>query len=530
MRFIFLVIIFIQLTFSQENQNFELKYFNSENYYYNIIQSQYGVLVSSNEGVFKLLGSRLELIDQTLKGPISVNKNSIIEQGEILYSDQYNSLLPVIYQNALQTFYETPTKLYLVARGDLFVFNKTSIEVERYPSIRTISKNYIGTYDGIFNRSKQKEFVAPTYTNSYIREFDSVVFINWDGLTLRNKKETKDYYDKDGNGLKIKDQLLGLANDVAQLSDYEYLLLTNTGVYQFNIQNEDITLLRAKTYGPMTFIRQEKSAIGVERIFIHDKKSVFVYNTVSKTFEELLRTDDILSVFSNSASVFYVLTSSGLYYYNLSLSSDYKELISNIDGHHTIGYFKDFIFLTSDNGLSIYSVKDNRLANQTIKDEFNRKAKFISEDTLYLGSVNGLYSLDYNTVNNLYLNNVKPYPKKGLPWYLYLLMLALTIILILGVWIYRIGTSKEITHPTLTEKNVLKFIKKNLNTVSIESICLEFAVNQNEIYKTLKHGKRPGEIIREERIKLVREMRKRNKSEEDISLATGFSISYLKKI
>lgn len=525
-----LILIFIQNLIAQKNQNLELQYFDSDNYYYNIIQSQNGVLIGSDLGIFQVLESRLELIDETLKGPISVNENSIIEQGEILYDDQYGSLLPAIYQISLQTFYETPTRLYIVSRGDLFVFKKTLFKVEAYPSIRTISENYIGTYEGILNRSKQKAFDSPTYTSSYIREFDSIVFINWDGLTLRNKKETKDYYDKDGKGIKIKDQLLGLANDVAQLSDHEYLLLTNTGVYQFNIQNEDITLIRPATSGTFTFVRDERSTTGVERIFIHDKESVIVYNADSNTFEELLRANDILSVFSNSASVFYVLTSSGLYYYNLSLSSDSKELISNIDGHHTIGYFKNFVFLTSDNGLSIYSVKDNRLANQTIKDEFNRKAKFVSEDTLYLGSVNGLYSLDYNTVNNLYLDNVQPYSKKGLPWYFYILTLALTIILILSIWIYRINDSKEITHPTLTEKNILKFIKKNLNTVSIESICLEFAVNPNEIYKILKNGKRPGEIIREERIKLVREMRKRNKSEEEISSATGFSISYLKKV
>jgi len=66
--------------------------------------------------------------------------------------------------------------------------------------------------------------------------------------------------------------------------------------------------------------------------------------------------------------------------------------------------------------------------------------------------------------------------------------------------------------------------------VSIESICLEFNVNQNEIYKILRNEKKPGELIRGERIKVVREMRKKKKSEEEISSATGFSISYLKKI
>lgn len=530
MRFIFIILIFIQIIYSQEKQNFELKYFNSDNYYYNIIQSQDGVLVSSNEGMFKVLGKGIELIDQTLKGPISVNNNSIIEQGEILYSDQYSSLLPAVYQNALQTFLETSTEIYIVARGDLFVFKKALFKLENYPSIRAISENFIGTYEGIFNRSKQKVLAFPTYTNSYIREFDSIVFINWDGLTIRVNNEYKNYFDKEGIGLKIKDELIGRVNDIAQFSDYGFLLFANKGVYQIDIQNEDISLLRPTTSGPMTFIRDERNSIGIERIFIHDEESVFVYNTDSKTFEELLREDNILSVFSNSKSVFYVLTNSGLYYYNLSLSSNSKELFKNIDGYHTIDYFKDFISLTSDNGLSIYSLKDNRIAKQTIKDEFNRKAKFTSEDTLYLGSVNGLYSLDYDTVNELYQTNVKPYSKELLPWYYYLLILSLVIILILSTWIYRIKTLNKITHLELSEKNILKFIKKNLATVSIESICLEFAVKQNEIYKTLSNGKKPGELIRTERIRLVREMRKKNISEEKISSTTGFSISYLKKI
>jgi len=41
---------------------------------------------------------------------------------------------------------------------------------------------------------------------------------------------------------------------------------------------------------------------------------------------------------------------------------------------------------------------------------------------------------------------------------------------------------------------------------------------------------KPGEIIRKERIRIVRIMRRKNAKEEEISKATGFSVSYLKKI
>jgi hypothetical protein len=41
---------------------------------------------------------------------------------------------------------------------------------------------------------------------------------------------------------------------------------------------------------------------------------------------------------------------------------------------------------------------------------------------------------------------------------------------------------------------------------------------------------KPGEIIRKERLKIVKRMRKERASEEEIAKATGFSISYLKKI
>ena len=60
-------------------------------------------------------------------------------------------------------------------------------------------------------------------------------------------------------------------------------------------------------------------------------------------------------------------------------------------------------------------------------------------------------------------------------------------------------------------------------------LCEEFNLTVNLLYNILGN-KKPGEIIRKERLKIVKKMRRQKVSEEIISKATGFSISYLKKI
>lgn len=529
MYIILFLIIFIQNISEQKNESLELEYFNSDSYYYNLVQSEDGVLVGSNEGVFKVEEAGVVLLNSTLVGPITITKNSKIETGTVLYDDRYKFSLPLIYQTSLQNFLETPTNVFIVSRGDLFVFKKVNVKVERIPSIRSISETYLGTYGGIFNRSGELAFTEPTFTNSYIREFDSITFVNWYGLTIKSKSQIKHYNDKNGEGIRIGDQLLKEANDVALLKYPEFLLLTGTGTYQFNIQSEALNLIRPNNSGVLNFIRDEKNINGVERIFLYDKEKILQYNVETGTFNELILSEDIFDVVSNSASEYYILTNSGLYYYNLRISKAPEKLISNDYGYHSFGYFKDFIFLMSDNGLNFYSLKSGRVTKPTIKDEFNKKASYITEDTLYLGSVNGLYSLDYDTVNNLFLNNVEPFPKRIVPWYYYVLIFLSLIILYLSFLIFQYRTSNE-SITEFSEQNILKFIKQNIATVSIKSICLEFNITPNDVYKISINGKKPGQIIRQERVRLVRKMRSSNKTEKEISEKTGFSVSYLRKI
>ncbi|MFZ9242105.1 MAG: hypothetical protein ACO295_02755, partial [Sediminibacterium sp.] len=79
------------------------------------------------------------------------------------------------------------------------------------------------------------------------------------------------------------------------------------------------------------------------------------------------------------------------------------------------------------------------------------------------------------------------------------------------------------------KENIIHYIQENITTVSIQSIRDQFNLTPIMLYEVLGNDK-PGELIRNHRMELVRKYRRMKVSEEEISQKTGFSVSYLKKI
>lgn len=76
---------------------------------------------------------------------------------------------------------------------------------------------------------------------------------------------------------------------------------------------------------------------------------------------------------------------------------------------------------------------------------------------------------------------------------------------------------------------MVNYQKVNKIFMNIEKLKSEFSLSNNQLYSHMG-SVNPGEVIRAKRVSLVKKLRKRNTSEEEIAKATGFSISYLKKI
>ena len=200
---------------------------------------------------------------------------------------------------------------------------------------------------------------------------------------------------------------------------------------------------------------------------------------------------------------------------------------------NNVRVFKNFILLTSDQGLDLFDLNSNELAKNVLKDELNYNAVYINNNKVQLGGVNGLYTLNYRDLLALFNVN-KPTleePKQDvLPFIIGSLILLVVSILVLTLIRQNRIIKNQHTLESLTTKDKIEaFIRLNIHNVSVELICETFDLPVNALYKTLGNVK-PGEIIRKERLIIVKRMRREKASEEEIAKATGFSVSYLKKV
>jgi AraC-like DNA-binding protein len=81
----------------------------------------------------------------------------------------------------------------------------------------------------------------------------------------------------------------------------------------------------------------------------------------------------------------------------------------------------------------------------------------------------------------------------------------------------------------VSESDIIQFIDENIASVTIQNICEQFKINTLQLNDILKSDK-PGQLIRKKRMEIVTKMRKQKKDIDAIATASGFSVSYLKKI
>ena len=73
---------------------------------------------------------------------------------------------------------------------------------------------------------------------------------------------------------------------------------------------------------------------------------------------------------------------------------------------NTISSFKNLIFLSGNNGLSIYDKNKAKMYSGFIKDEFNKDAVYLNDSQITFGSINGIY--EFNDLNDFAKNLIIP--------------------------------------------------------------------------------------------------------------------------
>jgi outer membrane protein assembly factor BamB len=526
--------------FSQETEKiFELKETHQTSYFYNTIVVDNKLFFGTSNGVqyYDNKTKTLKLINSNIVGAIDHYNGEFINIPTPI-DNLYSHLLPTNYSKSKSNSLVYRSDIYVICRGVLFVFNLKSYNFKPFPSVRAISKNYIGAYGGIYSLVNNEKLEFPTYTNSFIREFDGVTFINWDGLSIIDKNRQRNFYASSGDGIEIKGSVIGMANDIEKIGNNSFLLFTSEGIYLFNDKTLNIKqVLSASKYGTLNFIRSEKDINGASRVFLHNDKTIFQYLTKTNEIINITSINEqIVDVFSDAASAYYIITGKDVRKIHLTEKKENYILFDNIILPNNIGIFKNFVFVSSDLGLHLFDLKTKTGKELIIKEEFNKNAFFIDNNKLYLGSINGLYELDNSTLTYLFNEqaivqieeNIIIRKENLLIYGLLIILLGAAGFLLFRQKIKKINEKRE-KYKGINQAQINEYIVSNISSVSINSICNHFELPVNKLYNLLGK-KKPGDLIREERLKIVKQMKIENKSIKEIAQATGFSTSYLKKL
>lgn len=513
------------------SQDYSLKKFIGDFYIYNGLQYQGRVVFGTDKGVVSIDKSfNVLMFDESIKGAIQIRDNQIKQGQEITYGNNYNYLLPKKY--LLSNGFKFDDLLYIVSQGNLFVFQQNNYNFTPYKSVRSISENYVGTYGGVLYNNDTLAF--PSFTDSYIREFPEATFICWNGLTMITNKGVKSWNIEEKSGFEFGGVYIGYAIDIIVVNHPTYIINTSKGLYKINVETEEILALKKNTMQPYNICYSEYSENELKLLYYNDDKTLFEYNVKTNTENILYRDVNIIDVFGVASTVFYILTKKSLVKYNFDTN---KNIIINkgLNEGHQIGVFYNYLYILSNFGLSLYNLHDQILLKNVIADEFNKKAHYIKKNSIFLGSVNGLYEFSTENFDDIYFSKLNTLSKKIESQnnlsvdLLFIVLLSISVLLLTIFGIKILKRLKPVRNEIDFNEKIKEYINHNIKTVSVQSICDEFNLSSYGLYEIMKEPK-AGKYIQKQRLKLVKQLKLKKISDEEISEKTGFSVSYIRQL
>ena len=500
--------------------------------FYNFVQYEDELYVSSNKGVFKIESSNnnsLLIFKKDIIGPIKTNfsKN---QNYKIKFQSPVVEIKPPTFLNAITDYAFFNNSLFIIRRGKLVSFKKLSYEYSPYESVRSITKNTVGSYNGIFINGKKLKKL--NYTDGQIKEFDSITFVCYKGLlSYENNKETIIYRGND----KRNEKKYGNIYDIFLINHPNYLVVSSNGLYNYNSEMNTFDLIySSQNEVKPARVNKNDNKIGNNGIFSfvdnNELISINVNTLETKTLGNWLENnvDDILLCDVEPKNIYTISENKYLHYYKMN--SDGLELIEKTPINltaHTISDFGNLIFLSGNNGLSIYDKNKRKMFDGYILDEFNKNAVYKSENEISFGSIHGVYSFKNlkEFSKNLIFTDFKI--EKSYKSEFFFFLIALFILITIVVKKYNSSNKINVSREKLV-LNIKNFIQNNLNSVTLKMLEDEFDLAYYEI-NSLDKDFKPAVFIKNSRKIKAQKMFFDKKSMSEIAQKTGYSETYLLK-
>ena len=453
--------------------------------------------------------------DSLIDVQYSLDSVRIISQDDfILYLDSSGFLTatPTATPKAIQTNFELELR-----NGGVQV--DKSLEFQHLfhgKSIRHIGPNFVATYQGLFR--KHKKFSELTYCNGSIREFGDSVLVAWDGFTVFHKDSIYDFTSYDTIGTLINERQLGFSRDAVVWGD-DIFLLTTKGVFKYNTVAQNVLTVYKESNDRIQFWFDEIGLNGLRQSFMiglgTGRYRIFKDGSYSKL-------EDLKTTFTYFNHEQHIL----LFEDQIRDYPEQRE-IAITNNYHYVFKVRDIYYGASDNGLFAYADRIEPLQLNAI--EFNARSFRISQDTVYLGSISGLYKYPFDYLANAIKSEDE---SEKLNWTL-VGFTVLGILILIGFVVLlvsinqRISSAVKATLPKEVTRSVLvEYMSLNIIDVSIAELCHEFNLNQKELYSYFPESS-PGATIKQMRLLKAKELFQEGKSTEIIASETGYSKKYL---
>lgn len=513
----------------------------SKPYFYNIIKGKENrIYAGTAEGIVEIDGivirpyaSAVGYLTLGADGQPAIDSN-----GVRYYSERkYLHLLP--YPEMAREEYHAGNQhmFYICSGGRLYIFDILPYQ-HSYPnhSIRTISRQMLGTYSGIYLNGKKLGPPASPFVDGHIRQFGQRAFICNYELTILEKEAIEAGKLVLGvNSFFYTEPSQQFINDIFPSPDGQhYYIATQDKLMLANYSfTKDSVLFRHQLKNsPVGLITEDKRSL---LFFAGNQLYRMQYGTHVIRLISTMPEPILAGVYAEHQV--YLLSKKGLYRFNSAGNLDF---LTQLEKGHTLQLLSGSeLLISSDQGLFLFNLVNRNLTAIIKGVEFNRYALYKNEQTIYAGSVNGLYTIQAADIPLLIEANTSKSNNQQvanlLPW---LLLLPTVFIAVLWFrkrkqWQAAKAVIEQMESPlpkeTVTREMIEAFIVQHLPNASIKTIADTFQLNAQQIYVILKPDK-PGSIIQQLRLNMVRQMKNEQKSIQEIADATGLSVSYLKKL